>query len=449
MPSIHQMTSMAQSWRLRLLELRDSRYFRGSMGLAGGVLLAQGIAFAGGTVLARLYVKETQDAYAAFVALVTTVVPIATLRYDVGVVMPEDEEDGADVFRLSVLLALAASVLSVAVVVLGGLFGWQTWSHLGWLPPALLAQAVSASVIGWCNRRHFFAMQTTAKVVQAAAFPLLAGVAWWYGGAVPGHLTAAYALASVLGALIIAYALARTGTAPRLRPGVFVLNRLVAQARRYRLLPLVNLPMYAVNTASLGTLVWSLQYFPSGTSACFMLVMQILRVPVVLLGMSIGQVLTARSARLISQPQQLRRLALRTAMGLTLAGMALAVFFSLFGPWTFTLVYGQGWRQAGEYSQWLSWGAGAGLVTTPFAMLPTLLHSNTGQLVLTVIVALARAAIAWWGVTHSSDSIIVIGASVIDVLGAAAFLAYLAWLLHRAARPPATPDTPMPTHAPA
>lgn len=443
------MISVAHAWRTRLVELRDSRYVRGSMGLAGGVLLAQGIAFAGGTVLARLYAKETQDAYAAFVALVTTVVPIATLRYDVGVVMPEEEDHAADVFRLSVLLALAASALSVAVVVLNGLFGWRTWSHLGWLPPALLAQAVSASVIGWCNRRNFFAMQTTAKVVQAAAFPLLAGVAWWYGGAVPGHLTAAYALASVLGALVIAYALVRTGTAPRLGPGTFVFSRLWAQARRYRLLPMVNLPMYAVNMASLGTLVWSLQYFPSGTSACFMLVMQILRVPVVLLGMSIGQVLTARSARLIAQPRQLRRLALRTGVGLALAGLALAVFFSLFGPWVFTLVYGPGWRQAGEFSQWLSWGAGAGLLTTPFAMLPTLLHSNTGQLVLAVIVALARAAIAWWGVTYNSEFIIVIGASVIDVLGAAVFLAYLAWLLHRAAaHPPTTPDSQAPTLAP-
>lgn len=411
--------------------MQASRYVRGSMGMAGGVLLSQFIAFVGGLVLARLYPAATQDAYAAFVALVTTVVPIATLRYDVGVVMPEEEENAADVFRLSLFLAVATSMACAVVVVPGVLLGWKGWSQLGWLPFTLLAQAASASIIGWCNRRHFFAMQTTAKVVQAAAFPLLAAVAWWQGGSVPGHLTAAYALASIFGAVMITYALRRTGAAPGLRPGDFVASRMLAQARRYRLLPGVNLPMYAVNMASLATLVWSLQYFPSGTSACFMLVMQILRVPVVLLGMSIGQVFTARAARLMEQPAGLRRVALRTGAGLGLAGLGLAVFFALFGPWIFTTAYGQDWRQAGEFSQWLGWGAGAGLVITPFAMVPTLLHSNTGQLLLTLVAAAARLAVAWWGVVTKSASTIVVGASIIDVVSAAAFIAYLAWLLRR------------------
>lgn|GEM_PF-3365432 len=414
----------ARPWR--------SAYTQGAAKLASSVLLAQVISFLGGLLLARyLYPPATQDLVAGFLWLVNSLVPLVTLRYDVGIVMPRGDRSASQVFRLSFLSAVAVPLLAIPAVILCGAMGWGHWSSLLWIPPTIFGLGLTNTFIGWCNRRHFFGMQSTTKVILAALYPAFAALACVWVGARPTNLPAAYGLATLCGAAIFAVSLHRTGTLPDLAWRRLDWRMLWKTARRYRQLPLVSMPSYTLNMASVAVLVTSLQVFTAGTCASFNLVFQILRVPAVLLGMAVGQVFTARAATLVSQPAALRRITLGTMGGLTLLAIPFALVFVWFGPFLFTLVYGEAWREAGEFSRWLAWGAASGLVTTPLAMLPTLLHANRGQFGLTIIIATARCGVGWMATRGASPWQVVVGCTLVDLAAAAFFLLFVLWLLHR------------------
>ena len=80
-------------------------------------MLAQGISFLGGWVLARhLYPPATQDQMAGFLWLINTLTPLSTLRYDIGIVMPKTETSAQLVYQLSCLSAVGVATLAIPVV---------------------------------------------------------------------------------------------------------------------------------------------------------------------------------------------------------------------------------------------------------------------------------------------------------------------------------------------
>jgi O-antigen/teichoic acid export membrane protein len=420
-----------QPWR--------SDYTRGAAQLAISILVAQVIALVGGMVLARFYLPEAQDLVAGFTWLINSLMPVVTLRYDVGIVMPKSETGARQLFRISLLCALAISLLSVPAVIVCGSLGWGEWGALVWIPPTLLGLGLTNTFIGWCNRRRFFGMQSTSKIILAALYPMYAGAAWLWNGAHPGHLPAAYCLATLCGAATFAVLLLRTGTVPKLAPARLHWPHLWKTARQFRQLPLISVPSYFLNMASIAVLVTSLQFLGSGASASFNLVFQILRVPAVLLGMAVGQAFTAKAATLVDQPAALNRVTLGTMAALTALALPFALLFAWAGPFLFALAYGEHWREAGEFSQWLAWGAATGLVTTPVAMLPTLLHANRIQFFLTLVIAAARCAVGWLATQGASPWTIVIGSTLVDIAASAIFIGFVFWLLRRQSRRHAPP----------
>lgn len=428
------MTIRLTSWLKPLIASRpwNNRYSQGAAKLAGSVLLAQVIAFIGGLILARyLYPPATQDQMARFLWLINTLTPLCTLRYDIGIVMPKGERGAIKVFQLSFLSSMLTALLAVPAVVLCGIQHYDTWSSLLWVPCTILAQGVTNTFIGWCNRRHFFGMQSTTKVILAACYPLLAAGACLLWGANPANLPAAYSLAAVLGAGVFAIALHRTSTLPTVLWRYRDWRRLWTTAYSYRQLPLLSMPSYTINMASFVVLINALQSFTAGTSASFNLVFQILRVPAVLVGMAVGQVFTAKAATLINQPAALAKLTLATVGGLTALAVPFALTFVFFGPFGFTCIYGPAWREAGEFSQWLAWGAASALIATPLGILPTLLHSNRAQFFLTLVIASARCSVGWMASQGASPRAIIIGSTVVDVAATVVFLLFVFWLLHR------------------
>lgn len=413
-----------------------NRYTQGAAKLAFSVMLAQGITFIGSLILARFfYPPETQDQMAGFLWLVYTLTPLATMRYDIGIVMPKGERGAGQIFRLSVLSALVLAGLSIPVIIICGILNFGPWSNLLWVPVSILTQGFTNTFIGWCNRRHFFGMQSTTRVILAAFYPLLAVIFFFIWGPHAPNLPAAFTLASLLGATIFALLLHRTGTLPSLSWASLQWRRLIHTASRYRHLPLLNVPSYTLSMTSLVVLVSSLQHFSAGTSASFNLIYQILRVPSMLVGMAIGQVFTAKAATLLGNSRELRRLTLITISGLSVLAVPFGLLFTFWGESIIALVYGPAWSDAGAFSRWLVWGAACALITTPLSVAPTLLHGNRGQLIITLIIASSRCLLSWLTIRGDSPWLLIIGSTCIDIVSAILFVGLVLWLLKLPALP--------------
>jgi O-antigen/teichoic acid export membrane protein len=421
-----------------------NRYTQGAAKLAFSVMLAQGITFLGSLILARFfYPPETQDQMAGFLWLFYTLTPLSTMRYDIGIVVPKGERGASQIFRLSVLSALVLAGVSIPVIIVCGLLNFGSWSNLLWVPVSILTQGFTNTFIGWCNRRHFFGMQSTTRVILAAFYPLLAVIFFIIWGPRAPNLPAAFTLASLLGATIFALLLHRTGTLPSLSWASLQWRRLIHTATRYRHLPLLNVPSYTLNMISLVVLVSSLQNFSAGTSASFNLIYQILRVPAMLVGMAIGQVFTAKAATLLGNSRELRRLILVTLCGLSVLAIPFGLLFTFWGKSIIALVYGPAWSDAGAFSCWLVWGAACALITSPLNVAPSLLNGNRGQLILTIVIAGSRCLLSWFTIRGESPWLLVIGSSCIDVVATMLFV----WFILKLVKTPATPPPLQPATA--
>ncbi|MDD9206123.1 oligosaccharide flippase family protein, partial [Georgenia sp. 10Sc9-8] len=83
-----------------------------------GAALAQVISLAFAPVLTRLYGPELFGVLGAFAAALAVMAPVATLGYQVAIVLPRDDAEASAFARIAVRAGIAVSALLVVVTVL-------------------------------------------------------------------------------------------------------------------------------------------------------------------------------------------------------------------------------------------------------------------------------------------------------------------------------------------
>jgi O-antigen/teichoic acid export membrane protein len=428
--------------RRRLSQLRkafSAPFLRAVTVLSSGALLAQIISFVGGAVLARyMYPPAAQDLQASFAALLATVAPILTLRYDAAIVLPAKDEDARHLCWLNLFIAGATTALVAAAVVGVSATGSFRSPALWALPLAVLAQGLTQPILGWCTRKGLFVIQSAARIAQAIALPLAGTLAYFTLGSRPENLPWALTASLALSLILLLILLLRTGNLPWRaldRPSRTTLSAL---ARSFRRLPLVNTPMNLADLGSQAVLIWCLTSISDGMSACFVQATTVLRAPMLLLGMAVAQVYAGRAARLVDDPAALRRLTRRTILSLCAPALGMAVVITLAGPWLFAGIYGEPWRLSGEFSQFLVWGFACNLIISPVSMLPTILHKNVGQLLQSLGLGASRLAVGLLAWQHRDPLLLVISAAAVDIVFNLLFVGYILRIAGRHR----TPDQP-------
>lgn len=415
-----------------LRQALSGSFFRSVTVLSSGALIAQLISFAGGALLARfMYPPAAQDLQSTFAALLATLAPVLTFRYDAAVVLPQKDADGRHLCWLNLFIAGATTALVTAIVIGVAATSQSSSSALWALPLAVLAQGLTQPILGWCTRKGLFVIQSAARIAQAIALPLAGSIAFFALGSRPENLPWAMTASLSLSAVMLLFLLLRTDSLPWRRSERPSRATLASLAREFRRLPLVNTPMNLADLGSQAALVWFLASMSDGASACFAQAVALLRAPMLLLGMAVAQVYAGRAARLVDDPAGLRRLTLRTVLGLCAPAIAMATLITLVGPWLFSTIYGEHWRLSGEFSQYLVWGFACNLIISPVSMLPTILHKNFGQFLQALAMGLSRVAVGWFAWKLQSPFSLVASAAVVDVAFNLLFVGYVLWLLSR------------------
>ena len=111
--------------------------------LLTGTGLAQLIALAAAPLLSRLYTPEDFGVFALYLSVVSLLAILATGRYELAIVLPEDDDDARHLLALALLISLVVSAASLGLVLLFGL------PLLNYLAPAFMAQRVGGFTLTW------------------------------------------------------------------------------------------------------------------------------------------------------------------------------------------------------------------------------------------------------------------------------------------------------------
>ena len=342
------------SWSWLRKRALGSTFWRAVGVVAGGAAFAQSLSLLAAPILTRLYAPAEYGIFALYLSILFVLLVVCTLRYDLAIPLPEDDAAAAHLLVLALVVALGMSLLFGIAVMLGAgrVLSGTPASALApylWLGPiALFAAGVYESLTYWAMRRKAFAAIAKTRMIQGvgrvstqlALGALGAGPVGLISGDVVGRAGSGGMLAGIIGRgswLAIS----------AVRPAG--LRRIAIRYRRFAALS-TGSALLDTGTLHLPALLLSAS-FAMEVVGWFSLAQQVIYLPLGLIALAVSQVYAGDAPRATREgPAQLRRVFLKTSLGLALIGAAPAIALALFGPPLFALVFGTQWAQAGTFA---------------------------------------------------------------------------------------------------
>ncbi|MGC3873512.1 lipopolysaccharide biosynthesis protein [Halomonas sp. GXIMD04776] len=354
--------------------LFHSKFVRNVAVVASGTAGAQAITVAFSPIITRLYGPEAFGVLGTFTAMLAVVTPLAALSYPIAIVLPKQDGDAIGLVKLSLGIALVTSLLTTLMLLvfrdpIVSVFNLQdVGSFMLLLPLAMLSAACMAIASQWVIRKKLFKLKAKVSVLQAL----------WINGAKAGiglvtPVAAVLVILATLGSALHALMLykgIRTKRADR-----FVDDQAVplespasykALALRHRDFPYYRAPQVFLNAVSQSLPVLMLaSFFGPAVAGFYSLGKMVLGVPSTLIGQSVASVFYPRINEAAHAGENTQRLILKATLALAAVGIVPYGVIVAFGPWLFSFVFGDEWKIAGVYAQWLALWSYFGFMNRP------------------------------------------------------------------------------------
>lgn len=326
-----------------------------TVGLGGGV--AQGLTFLTMPIITRLYAPDAYAGWAILVSVSLIFSSVATLRFELAVVLPHEDEDAANLACLCLLAALmvsggAAGILSLGSrTIIGEAFHPVLKAWLWTIPVLIALTALYQTACAWCVRaKEFFAYSLAQFLLPLCTVGVQMYLGWARPAGVEGLVIGTVVGQTLASLVMVGFVGGKHGRriAGSLRPG-----RLAAMFRQY-----ANYPLYMTPYTIVGTLRERLAYLWLGN-----------------FGDKAAVGYYGLSSRVVSMPNSFVASAVRpvffqvaartgfSSMETHIIRVLRVIIVIVTPAWTFflfkagdilALVFGELWRPAGPYAAVLS-----------------------------------------------------------------------------------------------
>ena len=363
--------------------LPRNRFARNASILVGGTALAQLLGVISAPILTRIYHPSDFGALQVFISVMALLMVAASGRYEIAMLLPEDDQSAIDLLVLSMLCVCCTAALCFGVVAIchyrwilpSSMLALRAWLWL--LPLSVLGGGLYQTLNYWAMRRDDYKQIARSKFTQAAA-----QVTTQLGAGLAVHgsfgLLVGDAAGRMCGSGRFLHDLWR-GYADKLR--AVQLRRMFRLAVRYREYPLISMWGTLINMSGLALpALFLAQYYGAHDTGCFGLVNRVFGVPAGLIGISIAQVYISEAAKLSrSNPQRLMDIFLKTTRHMIYLGLVPCAVFAALAPWLFERIFGHGWREAGEYARYLAFMFYASFINSPVTQTLNILERQWAQ----------------------------------------------------------------------
>ncbi len=420
-----------------LARLYTTEGFRGPvLTLFTGSSAALLLAYLCEPILTRLYTPEEYKVMGYFTAVVATLSTVSSVRFDDAVMLQKKDKDAA------VIVWLAGSVLFLLLAATSIGLLWrhdlarlaripEIAPYLLLVPPTLLAMRLARTGELWLIRAKAFRHVTAGQVANTATMvstrigagvpPLSAGAEGLVGGFFAGNVACA--------AINVGSALRRSGSTILRSPG---LASMLKMAKRYRKFPLFSTP-----ASFLAALIYRLPaflipvYFVGDELGHYVKAFGALSIPLSYAGGAVSRVffIHAAEASIGKLKGRLAQISTMVHRRLVMIGLFPTLALMLCGPDVFAAVFGEAWRTAGIYVQYIGPWLFFSSIVSPLTRIYDVLERQRIDLATSVIVcACMGAALVFGGRTEHMEFLLLTVSSV----GAAARIIQLAILMRLA-----------------
>jgi O-antigen/teichoic acid export membrane protein len=367
-----------------------SEYFKSLSVLLSGTLIAQVIGYALAPLLTRLYTTEEMGELAFYMRITGFIAAIATLRYEAALPLPKNDGHSYLLYRISILISII--VLGISAVILLSLVVSGVAPGFSWWYVLLIIFGSAAIVVinigtNWSVRTGTFSLISRQKISNSLFSNFLkwgfAYFSWGYFGLI---------LATFIGYFISCFefifnfrGLKKKYSKLKSRKKTWIL------LKDHREFPILNLPHILVDHGRdilIATLIMA--YFSSSVYGSFSHSYAMLRIPSMLIGVSLSQVFYNQAIKLYNQSQPMLPLIKKTISILIAISIVPFTVLYFYGEPIFRWVFGPNWSDAGSYSEIMSFWLMISFIISPISALPMILKKQRIAFIFGIISALIQ-----------------------------------------------------------
>ncbi len=357
-------------------QIKANEFIKNVLTLVSATSIAQAIALFIYPVLSRIYTPAEHGFFALYMSIISITAIISTGKYELATMLPKNEEEGASITFLSILISFAVSIIFLLIIVFFNnkillLLGCPELKNWLWFVPlSTFLVGLFQSINYWSNRNKYYrniaganlSQSISNSAVKLSTSNVLSGGGGLILGAIIGQVT---------GAMYFLNRLIKRDLQVFKRVNLGMLKKSV---KRYSLFPKYNMPHSLANnfSSSLPIFVISSFFTPEFVGYYSFGFMMINR-PMNLLTASFTQVFSQKIIELFNNGQEVSKKIKGFVKRLLLIAILPFSLAAIFGPTLFTIIFGENWVEAGIIMRILLPWLFVVFLSSPLSFLPDML----------------------------------------------------------------------------
>ena len=366
--------------------------------LLGGNVLAQIIALAAYFILMRIFSPDDYGLYNIFYSYIEVLIILSTLKYELAVVVADDDREANDLAGLTLRINTLVSLLLLTIVLVLWLTGMLpgNFAQLGWMvlliPPMVFFCGTSRVYGALFNRMHRYrsiAVNETVNAGTGALLKIALGLLGMLQAGMPVGTVAGRAIANITYRLKLRQ-LGRTPSFHGDRTAAF------SVMRKHRNFPIFVASKDFINSLSYNLpFLWLALYFDRAEVGLFALALTFTFRPANLLNTAIEKVYYARTAEGVRQGEPVGRMISRMLLVVNAIALPVCILAWFAAEPVFSFCFGGRWAGCGVYVRALLPWIFLSLSATPLTFISNVFSTQRIEFYFyLVLLALRVAAIA-------------------------------------------------------
>lgn len=334
-----------------------SEFVKNILTLLTGTTIAQIVPIVVMPILTRLYSPIEFGELGIFISIAGLISVIATLRYELAIILPKKDEDAINVLALSLILSFFMCIISFLIILLfhNSISSFYKCSNLDkclfLVPLSILFIGIYQSFNYWANRKKQYKRIAISRIYQtssAAITNIFLGVTKF----IPNGLILGTVIGQAFSATVF---IVQTWKDDKEKIKFISKEKIIKQAIIYKDFPRINSLHAFVDTFKEALIIFMIPFFFGMTTlGYYALGLKIVSLPIGLISVSVSQVFYQKASHLYANDGDLPLLIKKTLIKMGLLILPFFIILILFAPNIFSLIFGEEWREAGEYIQILS-----------------------------------------------------------------------------------------------
>lgn len=360
----------------RIKNMKNSDFIKSLTVLLTGTLIAQFIGYALAPVISRQFSPTEMGEFGMFQRWVVLLATIATARYEFSLPLPKRDEHSFQLYRL----ALFSTMVTLGITLVGFLiYGLYIDKAVGFALWALVLVFSTAALVffnlgtNWAIRHKEFKRISFSKMTNSLSLNISRVLSGFFHMGKWG-LFLSFLLSLLIGAAHFLKDFFHWNKKPTTSLSK---KKMMSLARTYKDFPLINLPhalsdnLREVLVALLIIEVFSEQIFGS-----FDHTFRMLRLPVMIIGTSISQILFNRISSYRLEKKMLMPIVAKVFLSLSVLSLIPFSIVYFYGQPLFVFVFGEQWQESGRLSEIMAPWLMLNFVSSPLTIIPLVLEQQ-------------------------------------------------------------------------